>query len=117
MTIKATIGKLAYSSNRKAAKSSRVAAFIRFRDCDLVTRVLDLQCDSCAARSHKDSRISRGVRAGGYFRSAAPAPAAIGFWLIMRCAYGVSAHMIQVPVWDGIVGNPVVFALKGHMIM
>jgi hypothetical protein len=25
--------------------------------------------------------------------------------------------MIQVPVWDGVVGSPVVFGSKGHMIM
>ena len=84
--------------NRKAAESSRLAAFMLFRACDLVMRVPDLQCDSYAARSH--TRISRGVRTGGYFRSAAPAPPGIGFWLIMRCAYGVSAHMIQVPIDD-----------------
>ena len=40
-----------------------------------------------------------------------------GFWLIMRCAYGVPAHMIHVPVFFGVVENAVDFASYSHMIM
>ena len=35
----------------------------------------------------------------------------------MRCAYGVPAHMIHVPVFFGVVENPVDLASYGHMIM
>ena len=73
----------------QVAKSSRVAAFIMFRDSDLVMRVPNSSAVAVLRdHTHEDKR--RGGRAGGYFRSDVPAPAGIGFWLIMRCAYGVS---------------------------
>jgi len=40
-----------------------------------------------------------------------------GTWLIMRWAYGVPAHMIQLPVCFGLSESPVVFGSYGHMIM
>jgi hypothetical protein len=39
-----------------------------------------------------------------------------GLPLIMRCAYGVPAYMIQVPVFFGVVGRPLLFS-TGHMII
>jgi hypothetical protein len=33
-----------------------------------------------------------------------------GAWLIIRCAYGVPAHMIHVPSFFGVVEKPVAFA-------
>jgi hypothetical protein len=42
------------------------------------------------------------------------------FWgrgLIMRWAQGVPAYIIQVPVCFGVVGSPLVFGSKGHIII
>ena len=40
-----------------------------------------------------------------------------GVWFTMMCAYGVPAHMIQLPVVFGLSDSPLAFGSNGHMIM
>lgn len=63
------------------------------------------------------SRDAPAVYVGSYGLVGAAVSVGIGFWLIIRWAYGVFAHIIHVPVFDGVVDSPVVFGSKGQMIM